>query len=123
MPVTRVTQNVLFQTTTNILQQQTRRLLQAQEQLATQRRINTISDDPVGAGQVLDFSTQLDQVRRISPYAGRFHLAPCFTAVQGFGLSHDIIFLLRRIISYHGDYFPARRFDSVKFMAMIDAFS
>lgn len=59
MTVTRVTQNVIFNTTASLLQRQTRRLLDAQEVVATQRRINTLSDDPVGAGRALNLRGQL----------------------------------------------------------------
>lgn len=61
MAVTRVTQNQIFQTTRNILQQQTRSLLKAQEIMATQKRINRLSDDPVGAGRVFAMRAQLSQ--------------------------------------------------------------
>jgi flagellar hook-associated protein 3 FlgL len=61
MAITRVTQNLIFNTTRDILQQQQRRLLTAQEIVATQKRINRLSDDPVGAGQVFDLRTQLAQ--------------------------------------------------------------
>jgi flagellar hook-associated protein 3 FlgL len=64
MPITRVTQNVIFNATTNILHRQARRLLDAQQVVETQKRINTISDDPVGAGQVLGLRTQLAQTQQ-----------------------------------------------------------
>ena len=64
MSVTRITQNMLYETTRSTLQRQTRRLLEAQEIVATQKRINALSDDPVGAGRVFNLESQLSQTRQ-----------------------------------------------------------
>lgn len=64
MPITRVTQSILHSSTANMVQRQQRRLLDAQLTVATQKRIRTLSDDPTGAGQVLNLRTQLAQTQQ-----------------------------------------------------------
>ncbi len=64
MPINRVTQNNIFHTTTNILQTQQQRLLRAQQVVATQKRINALSDDPVGAGRVFNLNGQLGETEQ-----------------------------------------------------------
>lgn len=50
----RITQNMMSSIFMRSMQKQARALLQRQEQLATQKRINRPSDDPIGIGRVLN---------------------------------------------------------------------
>jgi flagellar hook-associated protein 3 FlgL len=63
----RVTQQLISTQVKDGLQQAYRRMAQAQEQVTTGRRINHISDDPIGATRVLalrTFESSLDQFTR-----------------------------------------------------------
>ena len=53
----RITQNTLFDGMRRQVQTNTSQLLRAQEQVATQKRINRLSDNPVDGGRVLDLNT------------------------------------------------------------------
>jgi flagellar hook-associated protein 3 FlgL len=64
MPVTRVTQNIIFNSATTLLQRQQQRLLDAQQIVSTQRRINALSDDPVGAGRVFRLQGQQSETEQ-----------------------------------------------------------
>jgi flagellar hook-associated protein 3 FlgL len=58
----RVTTKQITNTFTTNLFRQSEALLRAQEQLATEKRINRPSDDPVGLGKVLDYRTSLSAI-------------------------------------------------------------
>ncbi|MBN1477944.1 flagellar hook-associated protein FlgL [Candidatus Sumerlaeota bacterium] len=70
MTITRVTQSIIFDTSRSVLQRQARQLLDAQTQVSTQRQINTLSDDPLGAGSVLRLRTQLRQTEQFQRNIG-----------------------------------------------------
>jgi flagellar hook-associated protein 3 FlgL len=55
----RVTQNITTNNFVSYIHQQAESLLKSQEQVATQKRINKISDDPIGMGQVLGYRSNL----------------------------------------------------------------
>ena len=55
----RVTQNITTSNFINYIHQHAENLLKTQQQIATQKRINKSSDDPIGMGQVLGHRTNL----------------------------------------------------------------
>lgn len=55
----RVTQNITTNNFVSFIHQQAENLLKTQQQVATQKRINKISDDPIGMGQVLGYRSNL----------------------------------------------------------------
>ena len=55
----RVTQNITTNNFTRYINQHAANLLKAQQQVASQKRINKSSDDPIGMGQVLGYRTNL----------------------------------------------------------------
>lgn len=55
----RITQNMISAVFVRNMQKQAESLLQRQEQLATQKRINRPSDDPIGVGRVLNGRSML----------------------------------------------------------------
>jgi flagellar hook-associated protein 3 FlgL len=62
----RVTQNITTSTFISYIHQHAENLLKTQQQIASQKRINKSSDDPIGMGQVLGYRTDLaatDQYR------------------------------------------------------------
>ncbi|MGD9291123.1 MAG: flagellar hook-associated protein FlgL [Desulfobacterales bacterium] len=62
----RVTQNITASTFISYIHQHAENLLKTQQQIASQKRINKSSDDPIGMGQVLGYRTDLaatDQYR------------------------------------------------------------
>lgn len=60
----RVTSKQMADNFTANLFRQSEQLLDAQERLASQRRINRPSDDPVGMGKVLDYRTSLSRIEQ-----------------------------------------------------------
>jgi flagellar hook-associated protein 3 FlgL len=55
----RVTQNISTSTFISYINQHAENLLKTQQQIASQKRINKSSDDPIGMGQVLGYRTNL----------------------------------------------------------------
>jgi flagellar hook-associated protein 3 FlgL len=55
----RVTQNITTSNFIRYIHQHAENLLKSQRQIATQKRINKSSDDPIGMGQVLGYRTNL----------------------------------------------------------------
>jgi flagellar hook-associated protein 3 FlgL len=55
----RVTQNITTSTFISYIHQHAENLLKTQQQIASQKRINKSSDDPIGMGQVLGYRTNL----------------------------------------------------------------
>ena len=55
----RVTQNINTSNFIRYIHQHAENLLKTQRQIATQKRINKSSDDPIGMGQVLGYRTNL----------------------------------------------------------------
>ena len=55
----RVTQNITTSNFIHYINQHAENLLKTQQQIATQKRINKSSDDPIGMGQVLGYRTNL----------------------------------------------------------------
>ncbi len=55
----RVTQNITTSNFISYINQHAENLLKTQQQIATQKRINKSSDDPIGMGQVLGYRTNL----------------------------------------------------------------
>ena len=55
----RVTQNITTRNFLSYINQQAENLLKTQQQIASQKRINKNSDDPIGMGQVLGYRTSL----------------------------------------------------------------
>ena len=55
----RVTQNITTSNFIRYIHQHAENLLKTQRQIATQKRINKSSDDPIGMGQVLGYRTRL----------------------------------------------------------------
>jgi flagellar hook-associated protein 3 FlgL len=55
----RVTQNITTSNFISYINQHAENLLKTQEQIASQKRINKSSDDPIGMGQVLGYRTHL----------------------------------------------------------------
>lgn len=73
----RITQNTLYNNTRSQLQTNAERLLQAQQTVATQKRFNSLSENPVDGGRALDLrsaitrSTQyLKNIERATSLAG-----------------------------------------------------
>ncbi|MBT8370215.1 MAG: flagellar hook-associated protein FlgL [Deltaproteobacteria bacterium] len=60
----RVTQNITTNNYISYIHKQTANLLKTQQQIATQKRINKISDDPIGMGHVLGYRTDLAAIRQ-----------------------------------------------------------
>jgi flagellar hook-associated protein 3 FlgL len=58
----RITQNMMSSIFMRNMQKQAEALLQRQEQLATQKRINRPSDDPIGIGRVLNGRSMLSAI-------------------------------------------------------------
>ena len=58
----RVTNMLMADTVSNNFFKNTERLLKIQNMIASQKRINKPSDDPLGAGNVLDFRTTLSSI-------------------------------------------------------------
>jgi len=61
----RVTQNTLFNALRNQLQTNAQRLMQAQETVATEKSFNSLSDNPMAAGQVLNLNASSPRSRSI----------------------------------------------------------
>ena len=59
----RVTQNLFFDSIRFHLRRSSRTLLDAQELVATQKRINRISDDPINAPRLLDIKRAKDALK------------------------------------------------------------
>lgn len=57
----RISTNYIYNNTTRIMQQSISNLLKSQEIMATQKRINHISDDPVDMGRILDTRSMVAQ--------------------------------------------------------------
>ncbi len=55
----RVTRNMASRNFISYIQRQARDLLKTQQQIASQKRINKISDDPIGMGHVLGYRSRL----------------------------------------------------------------
>ena len=55
----RVTQNITTNTLISYINQQAGNLLMTQQQIASQKRINKSSDDPIGMGQVLGYRNKI----------------------------------------------------------------
>src|SRR5210317_1171058 len=55
----RVTQNITTSNFISYINQHAENLLKTQQQIASQKRINKSSDDPIGMGQVLGYRTNL----------------------------------------------------------------
>ena len=55
----RVTQNITTNNFVSYIHKQTENLLKTQQQIASQKRINRISDDPIGMGHVLGYRSKL----------------------------------------------------------------
>jgi flagellar hook-associated protein 3 FlgL len=55
----RVTQNITTNNFINSIHKQTESLLKVQKQISSQKRINKISDDPIGMGHVLGYRSNL----------------------------------------------------------------
>ena len=55
----RVTQNIITSNFISYINQNAENLLKTQQQVASQKRINKSSDDPIGMGQVLGYRTKL----------------------------------------------------------------
>ena len=55
----RVTQKMTTTNFTSYIHRQRQELLKIQQKIASQKRINTISDDPIGMGQILQYRTKL----------------------------------------------------------------
>lgn len=58
----RVTQNMTTNNFVSYIHQQAENLLKAQQQIASQKRINKISDDPIGMGHVLGYRSNLANI-------------------------------------------------------------
>ncbi len=67
----RVTQNALFNQLRQQLFDGTGRLMHAQEQMATQKRINRLSDNPVDGGRVLDLKSAVTRSKQYIEAIGR----------------------------------------------------
>jgi flagellar hook-associated protein 3 FlgL len=92
MTISRVTHSIIFDTSRSFLQRQARQLLDAQIQVATQRKINTLSDDPLGAGSVLRLRTQLRQTEQFERNIG---LATSLTEAYDASLEQSIEMIAR----------------------------
>ena len=57
----RISTNYIYGTLRRTMQNSITNLLKAQEVMATQRRINRLSDDPVAAGRALSVNTMIEQ--------------------------------------------------------------
>jgi flagellar hook-associated protein 3 FlgL len=55
----RVTQNITHNNFVSAIRKQNENLLKIQQQISSQKRINKISDDPIGMGQVLGYRSSL----------------------------------------------------------------
>jgi len=60
----RVTQNITTNNFINATRNQTAGMLKLQKQIATQKRINKISDDPIGMSHVLDYRRNLAAIEQ-----------------------------------------------------------
>ena len=70
----RVSEKMLFDTSVQNLNKAVERVLRAQEEVSTGRKVQRPSDDPVGAGLILDFRTSIatwSSTRGTSPGDGR----------------------------------------------------
>jgi flagellar hook-associated protein 3 FlgL len=73
--VVRVSTNYIFENSRRVLQKSINNLLHTQEVMATQRKVNHLSDDPVAAGRILNLNTMIaqhDQFIRNLNAAGTF---------------------------------------------------
>lgn len=57
----RISTNYIFENSRRVMQQSIRNLLDTQEIMATQKKVNHLSDDPVAAGKILDASAMIVQ--------------------------------------------------------------
>ena len=60
----RVTPKITISNFVRNIQQQAEDILKAQEQIASQKRINKISDDPIGMGRVLGYRSQIAAIEQ-----------------------------------------------------------
>jgi flagellar hook-associated protein 3 FlgL len=60
----RVTQKMMTTNFTSYIHRQGEALLKIQQKIASQKRINTISDDPIGMSQVLKYRTKLEVINQ-----------------------------------------------------------
>jgi flagellar hook-associated protein 3 FlgL len=69
--IMRVTQNITTNTLISYINQQAGNLLKTQQQIASQKRINKSSDDPIGMGQVLGYRTKIAVTDQYQENIGR----------------------------------------------------
>jgi flagellar hook-associated protein 3 FlgL len=60
----RVTPKITINTFIRNIHQQAGDILKAQQQIASQKRINKISDDPIGMGQVLGYRAKIATIEQ-----------------------------------------------------------
>ena len=86
----RVTQNILFNQVRNNLMNNSNSLLRAQETVATQKRFNRLSENPIDGGRALDMTQSLDRIDR---YLANIDRASSVTTVhdQTLGEVNDLI--------------------------------
>ena len=60
----RVTPKITINTFIRNIHQQASDILKAQQQIASQKRINKISDDPIGMGQVLGYRSKIAAIEQ-----------------------------------------------------------
>lgn len=58
----RITTKMIYNMAINNIRNNLTRLTKSQNRLATQKNIQTISDDPIGAGRIMDYATKLNQI-------------------------------------------------------------
>ena len=75
----RITNNTLVNQIRNQLTNNALALMRAQEQVATGKKINRLSDDPVNGGRVLDLKSAISRTRQYSDSIGR---ATSLTTIQ-----------------------------------------
>ena len=103
----RVTQNITTSNFISYINQHAENLLKTQQQIATQKRINKSSDDPIGMGQVLGYRTNLAVTDQYQENIGRGVTRLEFNEVN-LDLASDLVNTARKLAeNYSGSTLSA----------------
>jgi len=111
----RVTQNITTSTFISYIHKHAENLLKTQQQIASQKRINKSSDDPIGMGQVLGFRSKLAATDQYQE-----NIAQGITRLEfnelTLDLASDLVGTARRLAEeYSGSDFTAEERQSAAF--------
>ena len=104
----RVTTNVMTDTIARYLTMHNDQLFKVQLQIASQKRINQPSDDPIGMRKVLDYRNKIATVQQYMDNIGRAKSRLDFSEIT-LGMADDVIKAIREIALIEADGTPDSR--------------